>query len=319
MSCLRDLAREADAGVDVVGCVHVEHELDVGPDRLAHGACARDLVGERESTRLELHGAEALGDVACQLIGACQQRRALLVEPADGVGVHVGARAAQQAEHGLARRLARDVPQRNVYARHRRHELRPLVARERRRQAVPAAEPTRPRHRQREQLAPHGVDLERVQPQDHRRHVVEQLAHDRLRPGGDFADADDPGVRAHLDEGQLHSPRDLLRRPAHPLGRHAHGMHENGGDFHGSRLPSMRAPARKRSVDRSLTDLPAQGQMARRTMSRRRQPRTTVSPTSPGLAEAHGRAMPRCSGRRPGARRRSRPMSWREPRTAQCG
>ena len=269
MSCLRDLAREADAGVDVVRRVQVEHELDVGADRLADSACARDLVGEREGTRLELHRAETLGDVARQFVGAGEQRCALLVEPADGVGVHVGAGAAQQAEHRLARGLARDVPQRDVDARHRRHELRPLVARERRRQAIPAAEPARTRHRDGKQLVPHRVDRERVQPQDHRRHVVEQLAHERLRAGRDFSDPDDAGIRAHLDERQLHPPRDLLRRPAHPFGRHAHGVYENGRDLHASG-PVFSAHAPAGSAGRWPVEFVTQRQMACSMMSRRR-------------------------------------------------
>ena len=161
---LSNFARETDASVDVVGRVHVEHELDIGPDHLADSACARNLLGEREGTGFQLHRAESVGDIPCQFIRAGEQRRTLVVEAADGVGVDVGTSATQQAEHGLVGGFARDVPQRNIDARHRRHELPPLVARQRRRQAVPAAEPARPRHRNREQLAPHRVDRERVQP-----------------------------------------------------------------------------------------------------------------------------------------------------------
>jgi hypothetical protein len=111
---LRNFMRETDTGLDIVRRVHVQHELDVGPDRLTDSASARNLIGEREGTRLELHRAEPVGDVTCQLIGTGEQRCALVVESTDGVSVHVGASAAQQAEHRLTRSLARDVPQRNV-------------------------------------------------------------------------------------------------------------------------------------------------------------------------------------------------------------
>ncbi len=96
-------------------------EIDV-----AHGACACHLVGKREGTGFELHRPEALGNVVRQLIGSGKQRRAFRVEPANGIGMHLGTRAAQQAKH----RLARDVSQGDVDARLRRHELRALVARQ---------------------------------------------------------------------------------------------------------------------------------------------------------------------------------------------
>ena len=150
----RDVAGEPDTRLDVIGRVHVQHQLDVRTDRFPNRARARDFVGQRQGAGLQFDRPETLADVAGQLLRAGQRGTSFDIESADRVGEHIGARAAQQPEDRLAGGLAGDVPQRDVDPRQCGHELRALVARQRRRQAVPSADASRARMGDGKQLLP---------------------------------------------------------------------------------------------------------------------------------------------------------------------
>ena len=114
--------------------------------------------------------------------------------------------AAEQTVNRHARRLALDVPQRDVDPGDRRHRLRALAARDRRRRILPPLDRTRPRRCQSEQLLPHRDLPQRVHAADNLakpRHPLADTRHwrtvdlaitDKSVIGTQFGQDDVPGL-----------------------------------------------------------------------------------------------------------------------------
>src|SRR4029078_5741528 len=79
---LLDHAAEPDGGDGIEGVIGVDHQRDVGPDRLTHGARHLGVLVDAESD-LELHGLETIGHITRGLFREVAQRVAGLaaVEP----------------------------------------------------------------------------------------------------------------------------------------------------------------------------------------------------------------------------------------------
>ena len=124
----------------------------------------------------------------------------------------------------------------------RRHRLRPLDARQRRRHAVPAADAARPRRGQREQRLPDLDVSQRIHAGDHPGERPHQVADQLLRATGDLAVADQPLVGAHLDQHDLVALHPLMRSPARLVVGHRQGVRQDLGDFHAPRVLQQRLP-----------------------------------------------------------------------------
>ena len=112
-----DHPAETDRGDGVVGMVGIDHQSDIGPDRLPHRARHRGILLDAEAD-LELHRLKSVRDIAGRLLGEIPQRIAGFAPVETGrIGLHLGAqRAAEQAVHGHAKMLSLDIPQRDVDA-----------------------------------------------------------------------------------------------------------------------------------------------------------------------------------------------------------
>jgi hypothetical protein len=187
--------RGAQRARQIPALVRIEHELDVRPDRFADHAHALSVGFGREPRDLYLERAIAVLEVHGGLTPEIIRALAVAIVEAGDVGGHARTqRAAEQGVHGPIRRLAHEIPERDVDGADRRHELAALLRQ--RRDAAHA------RVSQREQVLPDALDAERILADDQRPDALEDLvdrAHALLTTLGQerpvrLADPDEPGV-----------------------------------------------------------------------------------------------------------------------------
>jgi hypothetical protein len=225
-----DPAGELDAAVDVVRRVHVEHQGDVLADGLAHRPHPPRLVRRAAGAGLELDGAIPGLHEACELLGIDRVRRSGTVVASRRVGRNRALLASQHPPDRQARVLALDVPERDVDAPDRRHDLRPLAARQWRRQAVSSGDASGARAREGEEPVPHRDMGERV-------HAADDLSEpfhpgaDRLhRRAVDLPVAGEAVVGAHFHHDNARRCQFLVCRPDWIVQRHRDRMGLDAGD-----------------------------------------------------------------------------------------
>ena len=143
--------------------------------------------------------------------------------------------------------LALDVPERDVDAADRRHDLRPLAARQRRRQAVGSGDAAGARAREGEEPVPHRDVGERVHAADDLAEPLHPVA-DRLhRRAVDLPVAGEAVVGAHFHQDDARRLQLLVRRPQRVVQRHRDRMGLDAGDpGHVGSLAPVRRIARLR-------------------------------------------------------------------------
>ena len=224
-----DAMGELNAINQIIGRVHVEHQLRRRADRRAHRTDPLDIGRDAAEPGLQLDRAVAVIDKLRHLLGIGRIRRPRPVIAAGRVGEERPVGAAEQPPHRHTTSLALQIPQRDVDAGDRRHDSGTLGARHRWWQPVLAVDDARlkkvgARRGQREQLVPHSLMRQRVHTPDDLAEPRDPLADARHRRAVDLAIADEPVIGR--DFGQDHRPRlRLLMRGPHRLGpRHRNRM-----------------------------------------------------------------------------------------------
>ena len=210
-------ASGAHGGGQVPSLVGVQHDRDVGPDRLADDADALGVGLGRQPADLHLHRAIAVLQVQGRLAPQIVRALAVAIVEARHVGGHpVAERAAQERVDGAADRLALEVPERDVDGAHRGHERALLLPGQGRDAA----------HRrvgEREEILPDALGVERIVADDQRGDRVENLLHAaqsvrallEQERAVTLADADVAGVRGQPDDHLAHPADRGGGRPHH--------------------------------------------------------------------------------------------------------
>ena len=91
--------------------IGIDHQSDIGPDRLPHGPRHRGILFHAKSD-LEFYCVESVSDITGRLLGQIAQWIAGFPPIKTGrIGLHfVAQRAAEQAMHGHAKMLSLDIP-----------------------------------------------------------------------------------------------------------------------------------------------------------------------------------------------------------------
>ena len=110
------LARKLNRLIVAIGAVGVHKQLDVGAYRLAHNADALHVFVDWRAAYLHLYRARAHLNGGFHFGGEVAKPLALFVVAARYVHRDAVGEPAQQLVNGASRRLALDVPQRDVYA-----------------------------------------------------------------------------------------------------------------------------------------------------------------------------------------------------------
>jgi hypothetical protein len=219
-------ARALDRRGQIPAAVHVDHQVPVGADHLAHQREPLDVLAERHAAGLGLEAGMALGLEHLHLVAQLGERLAVAVVSAGHVAGHDAAVAAEQPVERQAGDLADQIPGGEVDRCRDAHQRlpRPLLLR---REALPG---------EREQLLVERLRRERVGAHHELAEAAFQRMDRRLDRGVARGDADAldafVGMQAHEDLVRLR--HDEMAHPVRPpVVRRAQHVRFQSRDFHG--------------------------------------------------------------------------------------
>ena len=164
-------------------------------------------------TGLQFDGAVAVPEHPRHFPGVVGIGGARPIIPAGSVGKKRAVLAAEQTVHRQARRLALDVPQRDVDPGDCRHDLGALAARNRRRHILPSLDRARPRRGQAKQLLPYRHVRQRIHAMNDLAKPRHPLADPRHRRAVDLAIADEPVVGSQFGQDDVPGSILFMRGP----------------------------------------------------------------------------------------------------------
>src|SRR5262245_31820448 len=222
---------EMDTLLHVVGCVHVKHQQRI-TNGLPRGLDAHAFLLERQTTGLQFDGPMAGSDNLSQLLGAARQRGIFDVIATGGVSKDLQADAAEELVKGHVGGLALDIPQSDVDAAERGHDLWPLATRQRRRQIVLSPHPPRSWRGEREKFFPHLKVRQCIHATDDLPELLHETTYQRQRSALNLAIPTETCISLDFDQDQGRFCADFVCRPAWLQSRDRQGICLYCGNLH---------------------------------------------------------------------------------------
>ena len=221
-----------DAVSEIVGRVHVEHQLRLLADGGAHRANPLDIGGDAAEPGLQLDGAITQLDELCHLFGIGRVRRARPVIAAGRIRDERPVLAAEQSPDRQTGGPALQIPKRDIDPGDCCHNRGALAARHRRRQPVLALDDAGPRRRQREEPSPHRFMRQRIHAVHDLSETRDPVADARYRRAMDFTIPGEPVIGFDRNENDRPRLQFLMRGPHRLRPRHRDRIRRNRRDAH---------------------------------------------------------------------------------------